>query len=79
MTASEFRYALNVLRINQLTAGRLLGVDGRTVRRWCADEGTKTGRSVPPTVERFLRYLILAQVDPNDVFRAFAEHPVAKP
>lgn len=37
MTAAEVRAALSRLGLSQLAAARELGVDARTVRRWCAD------------------------------------------
>lgn len=37
MTADEVRAALDALGLTQMGAARVFGVDGRTVRRWCAD------------------------------------------
>ena len=53
MTKDEFRDACSHLGMSQLGAARLLGVDGRTVRRWALGE-----REIPPPVARFLGYLI---------------------
>ena len=39
--------------LSQLAAARLLGVDGRTSRRWISGE-----RAVPEPAARFLQYLI---------------------
>lgn len=46
---AEFRAQIARLGLSQLGAARLLGVDGRTVRRWAIGE-----REVPETVLRLL-------------------------
>jgi len=38
MTGPEYGKALKALRLSQLGAARLLGVNGRTSRRWIAGE-----------------------------------------
>jgi DNA-binding transcriptional regulator YiaG len=53
MTPAQYRAAIEALGLSQLAAARLLGVDGRTSRRWANGE-----RDIPPPAERFLRYLI---------------------
>ena len=53
MTPDEYRETIETLGLSQLAAARLLGVDGRTSRRWVSGE-----RPIPPPAERFLRYLI---------------------
>ena len=53
MTADEYSEAIEALGLSQLAAARLLGVDGRTSRRWISGE-----RDVPEPAARFLRYLI---------------------
>ncbi|QUS39591.1 hypothetical protein RPMA_12645 [Tardiphaga alba] len=53
MTPDEYREAIEKLGLSQVAAGRLLGVDERTSRRWAIGE-----RDVPPPAQRFLRYLI---------------------
>ena len=65
MTADEYREAIKALELSQVGAGRLLGVDGRTSRRWASGAS-----DVPPPVERFLRYLIVANVAPDAVMKA---------
>ncbi len=37
MTADEVREALVALGLTQMGAARVFGVDGRTMRRWCAE------------------------------------------
>ena len=54
MNAKQFRDALDHLGLTQMDASRLLGVDGRTVRRWVAGD-----IKIPGPAEMFLRYLIL--------------------
>lgn len=56
MSAAQFRDAIEQLETTQLGIADLLGVDGRTARRW-ASEG-EGARDVPNPVARFLRYLI---------------------
>lgn len=53
MTADEYRDAIARLELTQVAAARLLGVDGRTSRRWANGE-----RDVPAPAVRFLQYLI---------------------
>ena len=38
MTNEQFKHAIDKLGLTQLAAARLLGVDGRTVRRWAIGE-----------------------------------------
>jgi len=52
MTPAAYREALDTLGLSQLAAARLLGVNGRTSRRWASD------RDVLPPAARFLQYLI---------------------
>lgn len=71
MTAAELRSALNALGLTQAGGARLLGVDARTMRRWCMESGL-SARVIPQPVSRFLRYLIAAGVSPEEVMRALA-------
>ncbi|CAO4179561.1 DNA-binding transcriptional regulator YiaG [Methylorubrum populi] len=72
MSAAQMREALDALGLTQAGGARLLGVDGRTVRRWCTEEGSGA-REVPPTVARFLRFLIGAKVKPEEVFEVLSK------
>lgn len=65
MTGADFRATIALLGLSQLGAARLLGVDGRTVRRWISGE-----RDVPEPAARFLRYMIRAGVTPDEVMKA---------
>jgi DNA-binding transcriptional regulator YiaG len=53
VTPQEYADAIEALGLSQLAAAKLLGVDGRTSRRWISGE-----RDVPEPAARFLRYLI---------------------
>ena len=53
MTKDEYRQALAALGLAQEEVGRLLGVDGRTARRWAAGEV-----DVPGPVEMHIRLWI---------------------
>jgi DNA-binding transcriptional regulator YiaG len=53
VTPDEYSEAIETLGLSQLAAAKLLGVDGRTSRRWISGE-----RDVPEPAARFLRYLI---------------------
>ncbi|MCK8787988.1 helix-turn-helix domain-containing protein [Roseomonas sp. NAR14] len=49
MSGAALRAALDRLGLSQEGGARLLGVDGRTMRRWVAEE-----RDIPPPVIRLL-------------------------
>ena len=51
MTADEFRAELDRLGLSQMECSRIMGVDGRTVRRWALGE-----RPIPPLARNFLRF-----------------------
>jgi DNA-binding transcriptional regulator YiaG len=53
VSPQEYADAIDTLGLSQLAAAKLLGVDGRTSRRWISGE-----RDVPEPAARFLRYLI---------------------
>jgi DNA-binding transcriptional regulator YiaG len=53
VTPDEYSEAIQTLGLSQIAAAKLLGVDGRTSRRWISGE-----RDVPEPAARFLRYLI---------------------
>ena len=65
MTVKEFRAILERLGLTQVAAGRLLGYDERTVRRWAGGE-----RSIPMGIVIVLRLLLTGKVRPEDVARA---------
>jgi DNA-binding transcriptional regulator YiaG len=53
VSPDEYSAAIEALGLSQIAAAKLLGVDGRTSRRWVSGE-----RDVPEPAARFLRYLI---------------------
>ena len=73
MTPANYRLALSVLGLTQGGGAKLLGVDARTSRRWATGE-----RDVPPPVARFLRYLIVAEIKPDEVMKALAPEAPAE-
>lgn len=58
MTAADYRATLAVLGLTQNAGADLVGVDGRTSRRWANAE-----RDIPPPAARFLRYLVHVGAD----------------
>jgi hypothetical protein len=62
MTKAEYRRAIEALGLNQVQAGKFLGISDRTSRRWAA--GT---RPVFPTVEILLRYMLRRRISPKAV------------
>lgn len=67
MPADEFNRVLEELGLSQNAAARLLGVNGRSVRRWAAGEA-----KVLPPAGRFLRYLARAKISPIKVMETLA-------
>lgn len=62
MTPAELRATLSRLGLPQTGAAKLLGVDGRTVRRWIAGE-----IPVPELVARVLRAAKRGKLDLADL------------
>jgi len=62
MTADQYRAILATLGLSQQGAARLLGVNGRTSRRWIA--GTVP---VPQAVAMLLRLMVTAGLTPDHV------------
>jgi hypothetical protein len=67
MTPQQYRDLLSALDLTQAGAARLLGVDEVTAQRWASD--AKWGRTIPPPAERFLRFLVAAQISPEHVMK----------
>ena len=67
MLTDEFNRLLDQLGLLQMAAGRLLGVNGRSIRRWAAGEA-----SVLPLAARFLRFLVKAKISPITVMETLA-------
>ena len=64
MTPTQFRAALERLRLSQLGAARLFGADGRTARRWALGE-----RSVPGPVAIILRLMLAGKITADDIVK----------
>ncbi len=62
MTANQFRAALSRLGLSQAGAGKLVGADPRTARRWALGE-----RQVPACVAILLRLLVAGKITADDV------------
>ena len=62
MTGKELKRALERLEVSQLGAGRLLGVDGRTVRAWIADAAR-----IPESVAILVRLLAAGKIAIADI------------
>jgi transcriptional regulator with XRE-family HTH domain len=62
MTATQFRKILDRLGLSQLGLARLIGVDGRTVRRWALGE-----RSAPEMVAIILRLMLAGKITADDI------------
>jgi DNA-binding transcriptional regulator YiaG len=67
MLADELLELLRQLDLNQVAAARLVGVNGRTMRRWTLGES-----EIPPPAAQFLRYLARAKVSPVKVMKTLA-------
>ena len=57
MTPTELRHLLAHMSLSQCRAADWIGVDERTMRRWCAEEGTPQHRRMPEPAARLLRLL----------------------
>jgi hypothetical protein len=62
MTGSQLRKLLDELGWTQLGAARTLEVDGRTIRRWIADE-----TAIPQSAAVLLRLIDAGKITPADV------------
>lgn len=68
MTPDEMREALVALGENQVGGAAVLGVDGRTMRRYLAGD-----REIPQPVARFVRYLMATGAKGTDVRRVLGD------
>ncbi len=69
MTARQFKLALDKLGLSQMGAGRMLGIDGRTVRRYVAD-GSPGARGIPEPLAKLLRLAVAGKVSVEDIEEA---------
>ncbi len=70
MTSAEYREALARLGVTVYGAGRLLGVDPRTSRRWAQEPDTSSAIEVPGPVAHFLRLLLVKGISGEDALQA---------
>lgn len=62
MTPVEFSEALDVMNLNQTTAGYWLKIDRRSVHNYANGK-----QSVPPPLAKLLRLMIRLKLSPEDV------------
>ncbi len=61
MTPKQYADALERLGLSQRGAGKFLGVDERTVRKWVAGDAR-----VPGSVGKLLRLMVRLKLNPQD-------------
>lgn len=74
VTGKEFKRTLERLNVSQLGAGRLFGVDGRTIRAWVADASR-----IPEAVAILVRLLVAGKITVEDIAAAKGTYPKRKP
>lgn len=77
MNAAELRSALRNLNLSQSGGARLLGVDARTMRRWCSADSASASE-VPPPVARFLWFMQVSGAVPAEVMKALTPFLLAE-
>ncbi len=70
MTHVEYREALARLGVTLYGAGKLLGVDPRTSRRWAEDPSMSSSRAVPGPVAHLLRLLLVKGISGHEALQA---------
>ena len=70
MTPVEYREALSRLGVTLHGAGRLLGVDPRTSRRWAEHPSMSSSRAVPGPVAHLLRLLLVKGISGSEALQA---------
>lgn len=70
MTHVEYREALSRLGMKPHGAGKLLGVDPRTSRRWAEDPSMSSSRAVPGPVAHLLRLLLVKGISGHEALQA---------
>jgi hypothetical protein len=64
MTPDQYRDAIARLGLSQVEAGRFLGVDARSSRRWALGEA-----KIPDAVSLLLSLMVRKKLQPSDVRR----------
>jgi hypothetical protein len=67
VTGRQFKAAIRRLKLSQMGAARLLGVDSRTARRWVLDE-----RRIPEAVVIVLELMLAGKATVADIEQAKA-------
>jgi DNA-binding transcriptional regulator YiaG len=62
MTADEYRRVIEALDLSQVKAGKFLGVDARTSRKWALSE-----RPIATAAATLLRYMVRHKLTPDEV------------
>ena len=62
MTPKQYQDAIDRLGLSQRAAGKFLGVDERTSRRWVLGES-----AIPESVAKLLRLMIRLKISPDEV------------
>jgi DNA-binding transcriptional regulator YiaG len=62
MTPKQYAEAIEHLGLSQRGAGKFLGVDERTSRKWIAG-----GARIPGSVAKLLRLMVRLKISPDDV------------
>lgn len=62
MTPKQYAEAIAKLSLSQRAAGKFLGVDERTSRKWIAGDSR-----IPESVAKLLRLMVKLGLKPNDV------------
>lgn len=62
MTPRQYAEAIDRLGLSQRAAGRFLGVDERTSRKWIAGDSR-----IPEAVAKLLRLMVRLRLNPEDV------------
>ncbi len=62
MSPKQYAEAIDRLGLSQRAAGRFLGVEERTSRRWISGES-----AIPESVAKLLRLMVQMKLKPEDV------------
>lgn len=62
MTPKQYAEAIERLGLSQRGAGKFLGVDERTSRKWIADDAR-----IPESAAKLLRLMVKLKLKPDDV------------
>ena len=65
MTPIDFREALAALKVSQLKFARLVGLDGRTARRYASGE-----HAIPEPTAKLLRLALSGKISVDDISSA---------